>query len=147
MTDFKIGDKVKYTFPAALANPEWFACEITETTGSKAQYYRGKLIDKGTSSTYTDGDVIDGYTVILGDGSSLTPYDESIPVEFPDLIGRAPEPVPTPTYVGPFEVWDEKILDGTGRRIGYADGVLSGFTEDWKLALVMAAALNKYFGY
>ena len=67
-------------------------------------------------------------------------------VEFPDLISRAPEPVQEPLYVGPFEARDDRVVDGIGRRIVLADGILSDYQDDRKLAQVVAAALNAYFG-
>jgi hypothetical protein len=145
MTEYHIGDKVKFTFlnTSGPDGPEWFGAEIVNVEHG---HYRGILIDRGTSTSYTDQDVADKFETMLGDGRSLTLYSSATPVEFPDLIGRAPKPVQEPLYVGPFEARDDRVVDGIGRRIVLADGVLSDYQDDRKLAQVMAAALNAYFG-
>jgi len=145
MTKFHVGDKVKFTFPNThFGNSTWFACEIIEVDKDG---YKGKLVDRGTSPSYTELDVIDQFKVHLGDGRALTLYDESTQFEFPDLIGRAPEPVEGPLYVGPFEARDDLVVDKLGRRILYLDGARSDYQDDLKLAQVVVAALNAYFGY
>lgn len=62
------------------------------------------------------------------------------------LIGRAPV-VAQPKYVGPFEARDDRVVDGSGARLVFADGQNSGYDEDVKLAETVAFALNKLFGY
>jgi len=64
-----------------------------------------------------------------------------------DLIGRAPEPVKAPTYTGPFRADGDRVVDSANRRIGYADGTVSNYVDDERIANVLAQALNVYFGY
>jgi hypothetical protein len=63
------------------------------------------------------------------------------------LIGKAPG-VKGPKHVGPFKAKDGVVMDANEVRVSYADSQHVDFEgeDDYKIAEVIAKALNAYFG-
>lgn len=127
---------------------DWFAAEILNQEWDGV--YRGKLINQGSGSLYTERDVQNGFWMWLGNGENLTPYNpeeenKMNPEIPPALLGRKPEPVPTPKHTSPFRSKDAGVLDSNGDVAFFVDSNDKRYEDDCDMAATVALALNKFF--
>lgn len=142
---FVPGDKVKFQFKNG---EDWFAAEILNQDPDGR--YRGKLINQGTGSLYTQTDVQNGFLMWLGNGENLTPYNpeeenKMNPEITPALLGRKPEPVPGPKHTAPFRSESRNVLDSNGEIAFFVDSDDKRYEDDCDMAATVALALNKFF--
>lgn len=138
MTEYKVGDKIKYTYFPGDPESGWFVAEIAEIRENGQMV--ANLVDKGERTGYATN-TFNGINIGDKTNPSVELYSERLGG---DVIGTAPV-VAEPMFVAPFSLSGFNLRDRNNKRVTYVDSD-EGSKEDQVIGEVLVAALNQYYG-